>query len=75
MTRSSQRVPEKSVAERQEKGLNSSSNIRMGAQHDNYPQGYEELIPFEDGRICGTAPYFRRPRIFMMDPSCAGKAQ
>ena len=47
----------------------------MGAQHDNNPEGYEELVPCVDGRICSTAPYFRQPRICMVDTACAGKAQ
>ena len=47
----------------------------MGAQHDNDPQGYEELIPCADDQICGTSPYYRRPIICMVDPAYAGKAQ
>ena len=39
------------------------------------PQGYEELIPYTDGQICGTVPYFRRPFICMVDLVYAGEAQ
>ena len=39
------------------------------------PQVYEELVPCSDGQICGTAPYYRRPCICMVDPACSGKAQ
>ena len=39
------------------------------------PQGYEELVPCVDGRICGTSPYCRRPRICIVDPVCAGEVQ
>ena len=38
-------------------------------------QGYEELIPCADGRICGTEQYCRQPRICMVDPACDDKAQ
>ena len=73
--RSSQPVPEQSVAERQQRELNSSSNGSMVAQHENDPQVYEELIPCAYGRICGTALYYRRPFICMVDPACDGEAQ
>ena len=39
------------------------------------PKGYEELIPCAYGIIYGRASYCRRPRICMVDPACAGKAQ
>ena len=47
----------------------------MVAQHENDPQGYEEIIPYSDVQICGTGPYFRQPSICMVDQECAGKAQ
>ena len=47
----------------------------MGAQHNNNPQGYEELITCAYGQICGASLYFRQPIICMVDPACAGEAQ
>ena len=66
---------QKNFSKRQQRSLKSLSNGRMVAQHENDPQGYEELIPCTDGIICGTAPYFRRSSICMVYPACAGKAQ
>ena len=39
------------------------------------PQGYEEFVSCTDGQICGTAPYFRQPCIFMVDPAFDDEAQ